>query len=160
MLCLIEKRIPGTSIRVAGKICIRIPESSRYQKLGVVEDLGVLYGSITLAINPEIWGTGLKIKTIEPLAYGCPVVTTSAGIQGIEEAENRGILVGRTPAEIVIECIERLLTLPSFWEEQRRLAQDFMMDYLHQNQQRLSDFLVGHKPSLRRVHEVALHAEK
>lgn len=149
MLSLVEKRLPGTSINVAGKICHRIPESSRYQKLGVVEDLGVLYESTTLAINPETWGTGLKIKTIEPLAYGCPVVTTSSGIQGIEEAENRGILVGRTPEEFV-ECIERLLTLPSFWEEQRWLAQDFLIDYLHRNQQRLSDLLDEAGPSKRK----------
>jgi hypothetical protein len=136
----IEERIPGTSIQVAGKICKRIPTSPRYQKLGVVEDLRLLYESTTVAINPVIMGTGLKIKTIEPLAYGCPVVTTPQGIQGIEEARYRGILVGQTPMEFA-ECIEQLLGQPSFWEEQRRLARVALSDYVRRNEQRLSVLL-------------------
>ena len=136
----IEERLPGTSIRVAGRICRRIPESPRYEKVGVVEDLDALYASTTLAVNPATWGTGLKIKTLEPLAYGRPVVTTPVGIQGLEEAENRGILVGRTPGEF-LEHIERLLTQPLYWEEQRRSTQDFVTDYLQRNRRRLSDLL-------------------
>jgi len=136
----IEERLPGTLIRVAGRICRRIPDSSRYEKVGVAEDLDALYASTTLAVNPATWGTGLKIKTLEPLAYGRPVVTTPAGIQGLEEAENRGILVGRTPGEF-IEHIERLLTRPLYWEEQRRSAQDFLTDYLQLNRRRLSDLM-------------------
>jgi glycosyltransferase involved in cell wall biosynthesis len=140
----VEKGFPGTSIRVAGKICRRIPENARYQKLGVIEDLHALYASTTVAINPLTWGTGLKIKTIEPLAYGCPVVTTPSGIEGIEEAENRGILVGRTPKGFA-ECIERLLTCPSLREEQSRLAQGFLRGYIHRNQQGLLGILGDHK---------------
>ena len=44
MLGRIEKRIPSTLIRVAGKVCEQIPESTRYEKLGQVEDLCALYG--------------------------------------------------------------------------------------------------------------------
>jgi hypothetical protein len=140
MLGRIEERLPDTSICVAGRICRRIPESPRYEKVGVVEDLDALYASTALAVNPATWGTGLKIKTLEPLAYGRPVVTTPVGIQGLEEAENRGILVGRTPGEF-LEHIARLLTRPLFWEEQRRAAQDFLKDYLQRNRRRLSDLL-------------------
>jgi len=140
MLGRIEERLPDTSIRVAGRICLRIPESPRYEKLGVVKDLDALYASTTLAVNPATWGTGLKIKSLESLAYGRPVVTTPVGIQGLEEAENRGILVGRTPGEF-LEHIERLLTQPLFWEEQRRAAQDFLKDYLQRNRRRLADLV-------------------
>jgi polysaccharide biosynthesis protein PslH len=150
ILGLIEKRLPEISIRLAGRICQRIPEDPRYEKLGRVEDLGPLYASSTLAVNPEIGGTGLKIKTLEPLAYGCPVVTTPAGIQGVEEAENRGILVGRTPGEFA-ECVERLMTRPSFREEQGRSARGFMRDYLQQNRLGLADLLAeAESPKLRR----------
>ncbi len=141
----IEEKLPGTSIRVAGRICRRIPDSPRYEKLGVAEDLDALYASATLAVNPASWGTGLKIKTLEPLAYGRPVVTTPVGIQGLEAAENRGILVGRTPGEY-LEHVERLLTRPPYWEEQRRAGQAFLSDYLERNRRRLSDLmdLSGH----------------
>lgn len=136
----IEERLPGTSIRVAGRICRRIPDSPRYEKLGVAEDLDALYAPATLAVNPATWGTGLKIKTLEPLAFGRPVVTTPVGIQGLEGAENRGILVGRTPGEY-LEHIERLLTRPGYWEEQQRAGRAFLTDYLRRNRRRLSDLM-------------------
>lgn len=136
----IEERLPGTSIRVAGRICRRISESPRYEKIGVVEDLDALYAATTIAVNPATWGTGLKIKTLEPLAYGRPVVTTPVGIQGLEEAENRGILVGRTPGEYM-DHIERLLTRPAYWEEQIKSGRAFLTDYLQRNRRRLSDIM-------------------
>lgn len=139
-LGLIEKRLPDAAILVAGKICPGIPETRLCKKVGWVEDLGALYGSAALAINPEIFGTGLKIKTLEPLACGCPVVTTPAGIRGLEEAKGRGILVGRTPAEFA-EGVERLATRPSFREEQSRAAADFVTEYLRRNRRGLSDLL-------------------
>ena len=140
VLWRIEERLPGTSIRVAGRICRRIPESPRYERIGVVEDLDALYASATLAVNPATWGTGLKIKTLEPLAFGRPVVTTPVGIQGLEAAEDRGVLVGRTPEEF-LDHIERLLTRPLFWDEQRRSGQAFLTDYLRRNRRRLSDLM-------------------
>ncbi len=145
MLGPIGKRLPDASVLVAGKICRRIPDSPRYERLGRVEDLGTLYGSATLAINPEVCGTGLKIKTLEPLAHGCPVVATPAGIRGIEEAEGRGILVGGTPGEFV-EALERLMTRPSLRDEQRRAGLDFIGDYLRRNRQGLSDLLEAARP--------------
>jgi len=151
ILARIQKRLPAVSIQVAGKICRRIPDGIHFRKLGVVEDLAALYRSTTAAVNPLPWGTGLKIKTIEPLAYGCPVVTTPAGIEGIEEAENRGILVGRDPAEFA-EHIEGLLTCPPFREEQVQRAKGFLRDYLCKNHERILAVLNEKEESLRKEH--------
>lgn len=132
----VKEKVPGISINVAGKICGSIPDSKYYKKLGIVDDLRSLYQSATLAINPVTFGTGLKIKTVEPLAFGCPVVTTPVGIEGIDDAKGRGILVGRTPEEFV-EHIELLLTKPSFRREQSVYALDYSERYLIKNRQRL-----------------------
>ncbi len=45
--------------------------------------LDAFYGEVDLVINPVRFGTGLKIKTVEALAHGRPVITTSAGRIGI-----------------------------------------------------------------------------
>jgi glycosyltransferase involved in cell wall biosynthesis len=136
MLDLIKERIPDVSINVAGKICKNIPDSKFYKKLGVVDDLCSLYQSTMIAINPVTFGTGLKIKTVEPLAFGSPVVTTPAGIAGIEDAKDRGVLVGRTPEEFVGH-IESLLTNQSFYKEQRRHARLYIEEYLRRNRRSL-----------------------
>jgi hypothetical protein len=62
------------------------------------------------------------------------------GIQGLEAAEDRGVLVGRTPGEFM-DHIVRLLTRPLFWDEQRRSGLAFLTDYLRRNRRRLSDLM-------------------
>jgi GT2 family glycosyltransferase/glycosyltransferase involved in cell wall biosynthesis len=66
------------------------------------------YQSASLAILPLRFGGGIKGKLIEALRFGVPVVTTSAGAQGLPEPENY-VSIGDTPqrfAERIIEVVE------------------------------------------------------
>lgn len=51
--------------------------------LGFVDSLDSFYQSVSIVIVPLISGGGVKIKTAEALAYGCPIISTSIGIEGI-----------------------------------------------------------------------------
>lgn len=51
---------------------------------GFVDHLAPFYQHASLAINPCLAGSGLKIKTVEALAFGLPIVTTDFGAQGID----------------------------------------------------------------------------
>lgn len=51
--------------------------------LGPIESLSPFYQQVDLTLNPVRLGTGLKIKNIESLAYGVPVITTPEGAQGM-----------------------------------------------------------------------------
>jgi polysaccharide biosynthesis protein PslH len=55
-----------------------------FQPFGMVDDVRDAYGAMDLVINPVIGGTGLKIKTVEALAFGRPVLSTKAGGAGLE----------------------------------------------------------------------------
>ena len=44
------------------------------------------YGSVDIVINPIDYGTGLKIKSVEAIQFGKPLVTTSAGALGLSQA--------------------------------------------------------------------------
>jgi glycosyltransferase involved in cell wall biosynthesis len=55
-----------------------------FQPLGMVDDVRDAYGVMDLVVNPMIGGTGLKIKTVEALAFGRPVLSTKAGGAGLE----------------------------------------------------------------------------
>ncbi|PAF23549.1 hypothetical protein CHH49_03035 [Terribacillus saccharophilus] len=50
---------------------------------GYVEDLGKELSSATGMLIPLLFGSGVKIKTIEAFAAGLPVITTDYGIEGI-----------------------------------------------------------------------------
>lgn len=51
--------------------------------LGMVDRPSQFYAIVDCVINPMIGGTGLKIKTVEALAYGKPVIGTLDAFQGI-----------------------------------------------------------------------------
>jgi len=52
-------------------------------KLGRVDDLSQLYSQSKIVICPLRGGAGMKIKVIEALTFGKPIVTTNVGADGI-----------------------------------------------------------------------------
>jgi len=55
---------------------------------GFVENIGEYFRKASVFILPMQVGAGIKIKFLEALSYGLPVVTTSKGIEGIEGVVN------------------------------------------------------------------------
>jgi glycosyltransferase involved in cell wall biosynthesis len=51
-------------------------------KLGYVVGPHEFYSKINVALSPVRFGAGLKIKVLEALASGCPVVATSHSVEG------------------------------------------------------------------------------
>jgi glycosyltransferase involved in cell wall biosynthesis len=101
----ITAEVPGAVINVVGPGTERgLPSAaawgSQVRFLGWVDDLdAVLAGSAAL-LSPLRTGSGVKIKVLEALARGLPVVATPAGVQGIEGGESSGCLIGGTPGEL------------------------------------------------------------
>ena len=52
--------------------------------VGRVRTPGDFFSRCDLIINPERGGTGIKIKTLEALAHGCSIITTSGGSIGLD----------------------------------------------------------------------------
>jgi len=52
-------------------------------------------------INPIRFGAGLKIKNVEALAHGLPLVTTTHGSRGIEAGVNNAFLYGDEAGEFI-----------------------------------------------------------
>lgn len=72
-----------TPLLVAGGITRHVRETPGVIRLGFVKELHTFYDAIDIALNPMLGGTGLKIKTVEPLGFGKPVLTTPSGAQGL-----------------------------------------------------------------------------
>lgn len=60
---------------------------------GPVDEVADFYCQIDIAINPATIHSGFKIKSLEALAWGCPLVTTEAGMAGLEPARDSAALV-------------------------------------------------------------------
>jgi glycosyltransferase involved in cell wall biosynthesis len=77
---------PDTKFVVVGSVArsIRYPDP-RVHLAGVVDDLAAYYRDARVVINPSVAGTGLKVKTVESIAYVRPIVTFPNGVEGIGE---------------------------------------------------------------------------
>jgi glycosyltransferase involved in cell wall biosynthesis len=79
---------------------------------GFVPDIRQKLWSAALSIAPLRWGGGTRLKIIEALAAGCPVVSTSAGVEGLDLEDGEEILVADT-ADTFAQAVVDLLQHPS-----------------------------------------------
>lgn len=84
---------------------------------GFVDNPSEYFDRCMVGIAPLISGAGVKIKTLELMYYGLPVVSTSVGAEGIPIAGDHGLLVTDDvknffeEVNYLFECKERCLEL-------------------------------------------------
>lgn len=76
---------------------------------GFVADPTELFVGSHLAVLPLFEGAGIKIKVLEALAAGLPVLTTAIGAEGIEVTETDGLEVLPPKIESFMQRIRELL---------------------------------------------------
>jgi glycosyltransferase involved in cell wall biosynthesis len=85
------------------------------------EDLSPYYQKAKVALCPMLTGTGTKIKVVEALSYGLPIVCNTRGIDGLINKTNNGCLVSDDPPEFA-DNIMSLLTNESEYKKQAENA--------------------------------------
>lgn len=105
----------GITMLVVGKICSHIGSYENVKKIPFVEDLDVYYKNAKVAVCPMLSGTGVKIKVLEALSYGLPVVCSMRGIDGLRSKLENGCLVSYSASEFV-QNIHRLLEDEKLYE--------------------------------------------
>jgi glycosyltransferase involved in cell wall biosynthesis len=66
--------------------------------LGEVPSARAFFQDLSVLVYPVQRGSGMKVKVLEAMASGVPVVTTPAGAEGI--APNPGVIVAGDPIEL------------------------------------------------------------
>ncbi|MEQ5787973.1 glycosyltransferase [Erythrobacter sp. NFXS35] len=91
---MLKAASPATRLDVAGTVCTdfsrRVPDGVRL--LGLVPELAPHYACAGIVISPLRFGSGLKIKLIEALAKGRPVVATPVTLQGVAETCGQAVI--------------------------------------------------------------------
>jgi glycosyltransferase involved in cell wall biosynthesis len=83
----VRRARPAARLHVYGKVADVVSASQTddsIEWIGYVRRLDKAYREAKVAINPVQLGTGLKIKTVEALAQGAALVTTTCGASGCE----------------------------------------------------------------------------
>jgi glycosyltransferase involved in cell wall biosynthesis len=107
--------------------------------LGFQPDIRPVLAEAAVVIAPLRFGSGVKIKILEAMAFGKTVVTTSIGAEGIEAEAGRDFIVVENAQSLASETI-RLLANPALCESIGQRARQFI--WTHHNAGEIAqDFL-------------------
>jgi glycosyltransferase involved in cell wall biosynthesis len=81
---------------------------------GEIPDAPKFMHEYGILVSPCFSGGGMRVKIIEAMTQGKPVVTTSIGAEGLGTVHDKNILIGDSSTEFV-DHIDRLLKFPDFY---------------------------------------------
>ena len=82
---LIDEHKFNIELNIAGRVCDHINKKHKnINKLYFLNDTSEFFKNINLFINTLTTGTGLKIKSVEALSHGIPIISTKIGFEGIK----------------------------------------------------------------------------
>ena len=120
----LKKRHPGFVFDVVGSDPSvrlgRLRSEPGVNLAGYVEDVTPYLAGATVAVVPLRVGSGLRIKVLEFLSCGIPVVTTSVGCEGIPVTSGRELVIA-DGAEAFGEAVSLLLGDPA---ERQKLSEN------------------------------------
>ena len=97
---------------------VRDLASDRIVITGTVEDVRPHYGSAVAVVVPLRVGGGSRLKILEAMAAGVPVISSKVGAEGLDLADDVHLLIADGPAQL-IAAVDRLCDSP---ETRVRLA--------------------------------------
>jgi len=90
----------------------RLVDGARVEVPGFIADLRPLYARATVMAAPIQRGAGIRVKILEAMAAGVPVVSTTAGAEGLDVASGRELLIGDGTAGFAAALSELLWNPP------------------------------------------------
>lgn len=112
---LIRKRRPNAKFRIIGP---GAPESvlarqgNGVEVVGMVDDVGPEIDAATAIVVPLRIGGGTRLKIVEALSKGKPVISTRLGAEGIDVVHDEHLLLADEPQDFATE-VERVLADPA-----------------------------------------------
>jgi glycosyltransferase involved in cell wall biosynthesis len=110
----ISRRHPELQFTIVGRDpgpSIRALASSRIEVTGTVDDVRHYYASATAVMVPLRSGSGTRLKILEAMAAGVPIISTRLGAEGIEAQNDVHLLLADTPDEM-LAAVTRLISSP------------------------------------------------
>lgn len=116
----VRARVPDAKLAIVGsnpspEVCALAGQSVSVTANVSDERLRELYRTSRVAVVPLRYGAGVKLKVVEALREGLPLVTTPVGAQGLPGLGD--IVSAHDDATGMAEAICRLLTDDALWQE-------------------------------------------
>jgi hypothetical protein len=121
VLPLVVEEVPWARVLVTGgrvPLDIAALAGPNLTFLGHVSDLSAAHHAARVAIVPIRYGAGVKLKTIDALLNTVPLVSTSAGVEGVPLATGDEVDIA-DDAPAFATALSRLLLDDDYWLQKR-----------------------------------------
>ena len=105
---LVKAQRPATTLLITGDAGGRSLSGDGVVQTGHVPDARALVAEATVSIAPLRWGGGTRLKLLEAMALGTPIVATTKAAEGIAVEDNVHLLIADDPPSFA-GCVLRLL---------------------------------------------------
>jgi hypothetical protein len=124
---LVTRYLPTCLLTVTGDCPAELIERFREWAVfpGRVPNLASVYDEIRVAVVPIRCGTGAQTKTVEALQYGVPVVSTTAGAEGLPAPGLDAVMIADDPV-LFAERVASLYAQESQWNAARDVIRTFV----------------------------------
>jgi glycosyltransferase involved in cell wall biosynthesis len=100
-------------------------ESRGTEFAGPVADDEVLYSRARCFVDVGVGGSGTKVKVLNALARGLPVVTGPDGAAGVDVISGEHLLVAADPDRL-LSALQRILRDDDLWRQLSRNGRDLV----------------------------------
>jgi len=108
---LIKRKVPEAKLLLVGSTpidAVRSLASENILVTGYVESVIPYYQESAISIVPLRAGSGTRLKILESMALGRPVVSTTLGCEGLTVSHAENILIADTPTDFAAHIIQLL----------------------------------------------------
>jgi glycosyltransferase involved in cell wall biosynthesis len=108
----VHRKYPNLHYYLAGRHmpkCLAEKGYPNVEIIGEVDDAMAFMRSKAILIVPLFSGSGIRIKIIEGMATGKPIISTAIGAEGIKCIHNQNIFIADTPEDFldsISDCVE------------------------------------------------------
>ena len=103
------EQIPETHLVITGDHAnLPLPSMKNVTLAGYVDDIKTLISSSCVSIAPLLAGGGTRLKILEAMALGVPVVSTSKGAEGLDAVPGEHILIADKSTDFSVNVVKLL----------------------------------------------------
>lgn len=109
---LVRAKVDSARLKLVGRDpapSVRALSAADVEVTGTVRDVAPHLAATRVALAPLRAGGGSRLKVLEALDAGRPVVATTVGVEGLEDLVGRGVVVADDPAQMAATLAELLV---------------------------------------------------
>ncbi len=113
----LRRQHPAMSFAIVGRDptpAVRALGDDRVTVTGTVPDVRPYYSGALAAVVPLRIGSGTRLKILEAMAAGIPVISTKLGAEGLDLEDGTHLLLADSAGEM-IAAVSRLAASPELW---------------------------------------------